>query len=500
MKKTVLVLSFFVLFIFASFSQGAELPKASWNKLPKWYGFNLLEKFNVGNNKPFEENDFKWISEFGFNFVRLPMDYRCWIKDGDWEKFDEKTLKEIDQAVEYGKKYNVHVNLNFHRAPGYTVASPPEKTDLWTDAKTQEVCAKHWALFAKRYKGIPNEQLSFNLFNEPSDGNVDKYVEVAKKIIDAIRAEDPDRLIILDGAAWGLKPFIEAKDLNVALSSRGYSPFELTHYKAGWVNGADKFPVPTWPIQSANGLIFGTSKPQQQKPLVINGPFTVDTTLTLRLYQVSTKAELYVKADDKTIFEKTFEPKDGTGEWSKVVYMPQWKCYQNIYDKDYECTIPAGTHKVEIGVLDGDWASLSKLELTPKAGKKTQIDLLPDWNADTTELAYDTTNGKISGGIVKDRKFLMDTVVKPWVDIEKQGVGVMIGEFGVFNQTPHDVSLEWMEDCLKNWQDVGFGWSLWNFRGGIGVMDSQRKDVEYEDFHGHKLDREMMNILQKYAK
>src|SRR5688572_15574654 len=60
-----------------------ELPEASWNHLPRWRGFNLLEKFHKDwTNSKFVEDDFKWMSEWGFNFVRLPMDYRVWIKDG----------------------------------------------------------------------------------------------------------------------------------------------------------------------------------------------------------------------------------------------------------------------------------------------------------------------------------------------------------------------------------------------------------------------------------
>jgi endoglucanase len=32
--------------------------------------------------------------------------------------------------------------------------------------------------------------------------------------------------------------------------------------------------------------------------------------------------------------------------------------------------------------------------------------------------------------------------------------------------------------------------------GGFGILDSGRSDVQYEDFHGHKLDREMLKLLQ----
>ena len=53
-----------------------------------------------------------------------------------------------------------------------------------------------------------------------------------------------------------------------------------------------------------------------------------------------------------------------------------------------------------------------------------------------------------------------------------------------------------MRDCLDLWKDAGWGWALWNLRGGFGVLDTQRADAEYEDFHGHKLDREMLKVLQ----
>ena len=39
---------------------------------------------------------------------------------------------------------------------------------------------------------------------------------------------------------------------------------------------------------------------------------------------------------------------------------------------------------------------------------------------------------------------------------------------------------------------------MWNFRGSFGVLDSGRADVAYEDFHGHKLDRKMLDVLLKY--
>ena len=59
----------------------------------RFRGFNLLGKFDVcWSNKGFEEENVKLISQFGFNFVRLPLDYRTYTKKGDWLTFEEKSL------------------------------------------------------------------------------------------------------------------------------------------------------------------------------------------------------------------------------------------------------------------------------------------------------------------------------------------------------------------------------------------------------------------------
>ncbi len=39
---------------------------------------------------------------------------------------------------------------------------------------------------------------------------------------------------------------------------------------------------------------------------------------------------------------------------------------------------------------------------------------------------------------------------------------------------------------------------MWNFSGGFGIVDSDRADVKYEEWHGRKLDREMLKLLQEF--
>ena len=331
----------------------AQPVEPSAAKLPRWRGFNLLEKFTKqrDGNPPFRETDFAWMRDWGFNFVRLPMSYLCWADPQDWLKFREEELKHIDAAIGFGERYGIHVNLNFHRAPGYCVNPPKEPLDLWSDAEALEACALHWGRFARRYRGIANRQLSFDLLNEPAALPEATYVRVVRRLVEAIRAEDPKRLIIADGLRWGTQPVAGLVDLKIAQSTRGYTPSRISHYRASWMNGSDRWPEPTWPL-------------------------------------------------------------------------------------------------------------------------------------------------KIKDGDVWDKERLRREQIQPWQALADKGVGVHVGEWGAYNKTPHSVALAWMNDCLSLWREAGWGWSLWNLRGSFGIVDSGRSDVAYETFHGHQLDRKMLELIQ----
>src|SRR4051812_41702524 len=201
----------------------------------QWRGFNLLEKFTLRGNAPYQETDFAWIAEMGFTFVRLPIDYRCYVDANDWLKFNERVLQEIDQAIRWGEKYGIHVCLTLHRAPGYCINPPAEARDLWTDPVAQEAFVAHWVMFARRYRDVSPERLSFNLLNEPIRNTRETYLRVHQMAIEAIHAVDPRRLVIVDGNNAGRDPFREfLKDENVIQATRGYHPASISHFRASW--------------------------------------------------------------------------------------------------------------------------------------------------------------------------------------------------------------------------------------------------------------------------
>jgi len=244
--------------------------------LPRWRGFNLLnffQAFDRGGRSDgmVPEDDCRWIRDWGFDFVRIPMDYWLWI-DSDWRttrkldpddlfKIKEEMLEKVDRTVELGGKYGLHVSLNFHRAPGYCINDPDrEPLVLWRDKQAEDAFVHHWEVFAKRYAGVPSKQLSFNLVNEaprPRDGYMSRedYCRVMTRATEAIRRASPDRLVIIDGLSVGNEPVEEMIPIGVAQSVHGYRPGEISHYQASWVRRTN-WPEPTWPVRDKSGKVI----------------------------------------------------------------------------------------------------------------------------------------------------------------------------------------------------------------------------------------------------
>jgi len=114
-------------------------------------------------------------------------------------------------------------------------------------------------------------------------------------------------------------------------------------------------------------------------------------------------------------------------------------------------------------------------------------------------------DGKLDMTMVKkgqrlDRAWLERTYYRPWKKLAASNVGVQVGEWGVLDTVPHDVALHWMHDVLGFWKDAGWGWAVWNLRGehGFGPLDMRRADVQYENFHGHRLDRAMLEPHREF--
>ncbi len=469
-----------------------------WRPKERLRGFNLTGMMVMGVSPgEYDEQDFVLIKELGFNFVRLPLDYRYWIKDDDWNKLNPDALKPLDKAIAWAQQYKLHAMIALHRAPGYISLEPEAEPNLFVDKEAQKVCVNHWSFLAKHYKAKAPNVLSFNLINEPSEKTASSnYVPVVTALVDAVRQHNADRLIITDGLEWGRRVVPELHKLNIGQGTRGYEPHGLSHYKAEWAGNPLSYP--SWPPSGAYTPLLGPHKEELCVPMVFEN--IPACRFIIKPGMVSGNVDLQLLANDDYLKAYPLHVGEGVG-WSDVKEIAEWGLSQGRYNLTLECDLKHRKNRVVISVTEGDWVTIDQIYLQTEDFKQAVLSLENSWGKTNTVITFRgfDKSQPFQSSMAKDGlQFLRKNLTSSW---EKESVEkrfVIVGEFGAYKYTPHNVTLSWMEDYLKIWKMAGIGWALRDFRGPYGIIDSGREDVEYEDFKGYELDRKMLELLKKY--
>ncbi len=214
---------------------------------------------------PADEKALDFLAEYGFNFVRIPVDYRFWTTGSDYCHPDESIFEYIDQYLHACKSRGIHMCLNLHRAPGFCInRNDLESHNLWLDEVAQNAFVFLWETFACRYEAVSSEFLSFDLLNEPPHPGEygmtrENHAALIRRTVAAIRAIDTGRKITIDGLGGGYLPMPELADLGVTHSGRGYHPMPVTHHQASWWSGHMYAPKPRYPGLIWQGRIWNRS-------------------------------------------------------------------------------------------------------------------------------------------------------------------------------------------------------------------------------------------------
>lgn len=200
-----------------------------------------------------EEKELDFICDMGCNFIRLPIDYRFFVQDFNYGNSNEKMLEVLDFCIESIISRGLHCSLNIHRAPGYCInGAETERHNLWKDKEAQDEFVRLWKDFAIRYSNYNENQLSFDLLNEPPNINQygmtrETHKSIMERVISSIKSVDSKRTIIIDGLGGGNLAMPEMAKSGVIHSTRGYQPMALTHYEASWCEDTKGLEAPIYP-------------------------------------------------------------------------------------------------------------------------------------------------------------------------------------------------------------------------------------------------------------
>jgi len=184
------------------------------------------------------EQDFKTISDWGLDHVRLPVDYN--LVETDDGTYKEEGFAYIQSAIDWAKKYHLNVILDLHKTAGFFFHAEAGECGFFTDEKLQERFYRLWEEFTKRYSKY-QKMMCFELLNEVTDQSYcAKWNEISTKCIKRIRVLAPE-IKILIGSYWNnaveaVADLAMPVDKNVVYNFHCYEPIIFTHQGAKWVS------------------------------------------------------------------------------------------------------------------------------------------------------------------------------------------------------------------------------------------------------------------------
>jgi endoglucanase len=173
--------------------------------------------FDTYEDVYFTEKDAAFLAKTGFNFLRIPFNYRRFETDLDPGRYDGRGFALLDQAFAACRAHGIYVLLDFHAVPGsqsedWHADNPTVHPLFFEVADYQRRAALLWRAIAERYAGEP-ALFGYDLLNEPNTRHHDRLNAFYRQAIAAIREVDSEHAIVVEGSRFSSEIDTLALDL-----------------------------------------------------------------------------------------------------------------------------------------------------------------------------------------------------------------------------------------------------------------------------------------------
>jgi endoglucanase len=170
--------------------------------------------------------DFLLLKQLGIKSIRLPVAFR---------HFEEQQISidtiaaRIDRVWQQCHKYGFKLVIDYHYG----------KLDDTNFMNETPKIASVWQFLAQKYQGKYENDLFFELYNEPPHMSPQIWKDAAYNITNAIRNIDKQRTLLIGASNFNsiyeLSRFVRLADENIIYTFHFYEPFFFTHQGATWV-------------------------------------------------------------------------------------------------------------------------------------------------------------------------------------------------------------------------------------------------------------------------
>ncbi len=421
-------------------NQSSDLPLPTQNSLTtEWRGMGIGQVKNGQNNyKDYSEGMFAFLKDHNINFCRIFFGFSS-LRYPDYPEdllqINETELVKLDQVIAWGIEYGIHIQLSMANTPN-------QGHSLDLNEKEWEAIREYWAMLARRYAGISNQYLSFDLLNEltPTENNLKKVADNMNIVVQAIREEDNDRILLISFNNNPLESWVECVgSMGVAFGSHPYYPIYLCEAKQNYyAQGQTCWPYPYFPGK------LGT-----EESLVISG-------------DLGNKI-LYLDFWCYEPFQITFDNGETLSITEKGDYIHEESCGFRFYEP-YSIEIPENVTKLELKPIQNE---LTFQEIG--IGSKDEI----TWLIVHDDMAFCDRGGadliwKDDTGWSSENnctpEYVYQRHIVPMLEIsQKYNVGFMVNEVGSYAYNADfdiDVKKQYDSDMITMLEKNNISWCM----------------------------------------
>ncbi len=183
------------------------------------------------------EADFQKIAVWGFDHVRIPIDYNV-IQNPDGS-MKEDGLRRIDAALALSERYGLKAVLDLHKTPGFSFDAGEHEDGFFVSEQYQDQFYTIWETLAARY-GDRSERVVFELLNEVTEARyLPAWKRISRECVRRIRKTAPDTVVLLGSYNWNSARTVAELDApydaKVVYNFHFYEPLRFTHQGAYWM-------------------------------------------------------------------------------------------------------------------------------------------------------------------------------------------------------------------------------------------------------------------------
>ncbi len=214
-------------------------------------GVNLggwISQYPAYSHRHFETfitvDDVKRIADWGFDHIRLPLDYPVLEDDAKPGLYKESGFEYVESCVNWCRENGLRLILDLHKAPGYSFDAL-DRSSLFGSSALQDRFLNLWQVMAKRFADRLDDMLAFEILNEVVLPESSSWNLLIKQVVTLIRRIDHGRLIIIGGNHYNapneLRNLEVLDDPNTLYTFHFYAPLTVTHQKAPWIRALAQY-------------------------------------------------------------------------------------------------------------------------------------------------------------------------------------------------------------------------------------------------------------------